>query len=218
MEGCPVANGEKVETMRPRRPNGISSRLHRATGPVSSWKAPNGQSVDLPVRLDLMHLRPDGSAEWRIEATVDLVDDHPQVVSVIVASAQGLDLKQLQQRFRWATPLEVVTRLVPALLENGDDPFTFDYPANGYPDAAVYPRQTRHQLSDEFLEDVARRYLDLGRGYAAAIAAERDVSPRTAVSWIEKARARGILSASRPGAHGGHIVPKSEREQSDQTI
>lgn len=132
-------------------------------------------------------------------------------MSVSVTAANGLDLTTLQQKFRWATPLEVVTRMVPALLESGEDPYTFEYPPNGYPDSAVYPRQSHHQLTDVFLEDVARRYLDLGRGYSAAIAAERDVSPRTAISWVEKARARGILSASKPGAHGGHIVPKSKR-------
>ena len=46
-------------------------------------------------------------------------------MSVSVTAANGLDLTTLQQKFRWATPLEVVTRMVPALLESGEDPYTF---------------------------------------------------------------------------------------------
>lgn len=215
MEGSVAAPTGMMINMLPPRPTGISSRLHTAPGPRYAWTAPNGQSVSLPVTLDIIDVKPDGTVAWSVEAVVDLIGEAPKVTSISISSTQGLDLARLQQKFRWATPLEVVTRMVPALLENGQDPFNFDYPPNGYPDAAVYPRQARNQLSDEFLEDVARRYLALGRGYATVIAAERDVSPRTAVSWVEKARARGILSASRPGAHGGQIVPEAERRRRD---
>lgn len=193
------------------RPTGISSRLHAAPGPRSEWASPGEQMVDLPVTLDLVNVLPGGAVAWTVDATVDLVDNVPHVVSVKLAATRGLDLQVLQRKFRWATPLEVVTRMVPALLADGQDPYSFDYPPNGYPDAAEYPRRSHHQLTDAFLEDVARRYLDLGRGYSTAIAAERDVTPRTAVSWIEKARERGILSAGQAGAHGGRINPKSER-------
>ena len=47
----------------------------------------------------------------------------------------------------------------------------------------------------------------IGRGYARTIAAERNVSQRTVVSWIEKARARGILSATTAGRMGGEVRP-----------
>lgn len=203
--------------MRNSRPAGISSRLHRAEGPRSTWTAPNGEEVDLPVTLDLVNVLPDGSAEWTVHAKVEMVDGTPLVTSVSVASSRGLDLHTLQAKFRWATPLEVVTRTVPALIKHGEDPYSFDFPPNGYPDAAEFPRRPRHELTDAFLEDIARRYLDLGRGYSAAIAAERDVSSRTAVSWVEKARDRGILSTSRPGAHGGQIVPRSKRPKSGRS-
>ena len=67
-------------------------------------------------------------------------------------------------------------------------------------------------LGDAFLEDVARQYLAIGRGYARAIAAERHVSQRTVVSWIEKARRRGILTRVPAGSFGGTIVPKARRQ------
>jgi transposase len=66
-------------------------------------------------------------------------------------------------------------------------------------------------LSDPFLEEIAREYLRIGRGYARAIASERHVSERTVVSWVEKARRRGILTRVPPGSFGGTIVPKSRR-------
>ena len=59
---------------------------------------------------------------------------------------------------------------------------------------------------ETFLEAIVARYLALGRGYAKAIAVERNVSPRTVVSWIEKARARGILTATTPGSFGGKLA------------
>ena len=67
-------------------------------------------------------------------------------------------------------------------------------------------RTTPTRLTDAFLEVIAVRYLRLGRGYAKAIAAERNVSPRTVVSWIEKARERGILTGTSPGSMGGSLA------------
>jgi hypothetical protein len=43
------------------------------------------------------------------------------------------------------------------------------------------------------------------------MAAERHVSPRTVVSWIEKARRRGILTRVPQGGYGGEIIPRSRR-------
>ena len=46
-----------------------------------------------------------------------------------------------------------------------------------------------------------------GRGYAASLAHEYFVTSRTVVIWVEKARARGILSAPpSSGATGGHLL------------
>jgi hypothetical protein len=94
---------------------------------------------------------------------------------------------------------------VPSLLARGIDPFQHDYATVGYPDAADPGRARSRELSAAFLEEVARRYLDLGRGYADELAAEYSVSRRTVISWVEKARQRGILTATTPGAVGGHI-------------
>jgi len=40
------------------------------------------------------------------------------------------------------------------------------------------------------------------------------VSQRTVVSWVEKARRRGILTRVRPGSYGGEIVPRTKRRPS----
>ena len=155
----------------------------------------------------------DGSVVWSFTATVDLRDGEPRLVRVVVEGRGGLDHGRLQREFRWASPLEVVRRAVPALLERGIDPFTYHYPSEGFPEAAELEVDRGWRLTDAFLEEIARRYLDLGRGYARTIAAERAVTPRTAVSWVEKARRRGILSRVKPGSHGGHIIPVDQRRR-----
>jgi transposase-like protein len=62
------------------------------------------------------------------------------------------------------------------------------------------------RLTDEFLEGIVKAYLESGRGYAKKIAVIRGVSERTVVSWIQKARERGILSKTRPGSRGGELT------------
>ena len=79
-------------------------------------------------------------------------------------------------------------------------PFDVDLPLTGFPEAATLDRPSNQPLTDQFLEDIAREYLSIGRGYARAIAAERHVSERTVVSWVEKARKQGILTRVRPGS------------------
>ncbi|MGA9146258.1 MAG: hypothetical protein WBZ04_01740, partial [Candidatus Nanopelagicales bacterium] len=116
MEGSVAAPTGMMINMLPPRPTGISSRLHTAPGPRYAWTAPNGQSVSLPVTLDIIDVKPDGTVAWSVEAVVDLIGEAPKVTSISISSTQGLDLARLQQKFRWATPLEVVTRMVPALL------------------------------------------------------------------------------------------------------
>ena len=191
--------------MSSARPVGISSRLRRAAGGPTEWISPTGQRVTLPVVLDIAQVNASGAVDWLVEAAVDLVNGEPAITSMSVVSASGLDTERLQNDFRWATPLEVVTVTVPQLLEKGVDPYEHDYATRGYPDAADLARTPQRQLSDAFLAEVSRRYLAQGRGYAVALAHQYQVTPRTVVSWIEKARARGILSATTPGVAGGHI-------------
>lgn len=119
----------------------------------------------------------------------------------------GLDLTTLQRDFRWVSPLTAVTGILPRLVASGSDPFTLDLPVSGFPAAAIQPLRRRGILTDEFLLTIAREYLARGRGYAASLAHEYFVTPRTVVSWVEKARARGILSAPpSSGATGGHLL------------
>jgi hypothetical protein len=102
--------------------------------------------------------------------------------------------------------LDVVERMIPRLLAEGIDPFTIDLPVTGFPEVASGSRKGQGQLSDAFLRDIAEEYLRVGRGYARRIALERNVSPRTVVSWVVKARERGILGpAPKPGAYGGEL-------------
>jgi hypothetical protein len=157
--------------------------------------------------VDMVHVDPVVTTRsWRVDATVNLVDGFPAIVDVRIQSDGGLDHEVLQGTFRWATPLDVVTQAMPALLAIGIDPFNYDLPLDGFPMAAYVDRTTPTRLTDAFLEGVAARYLVLGRGYAKEIAHERNVSPRTVVSWIEKARARGILTPTTPGSLGGKLV------------
>jgi hypothetical protein len=122
----------------------------------------------------------------------------------------GLDLSMLQRDFRWASPLAAVTGILPRLIADGSDPFAVALPLSGFPAVAIQPLRRKGNLSDEFLTTIAREYLARGRGYAASLAHEYFVTPRTVVSWVEKARARGILSAPpSSGATGGRLLIKA---------
>jgi transposase-like protein len=201
------------------RPPGYSSRLHRARGPRRTWVAPNGQALELPVIVDHVNVDPKtGNFIWHIEARVDLVGRHPNLVDIRLIGNPCLDTVLLQRFFRWATPVEVVRRTVPALLEKGIDPFKHEYATDGYPDAADIDRKTTNALSDAFLEEVARQYVEIGRGYARVIARQRGVSERTVVSWVQKARRRNILSPTTPGRRSEEIVPAENRKRADGRI
>lgn len=147
---------------------------------------------------------------WSVEATVDLVGQDPALTQVLLRGPAGLDPVTLPRDFRWASPVEAVTRLAPLMIEQGLDPFEQDFPMTGYPEVTRHTGADNH-LSDEFLEDVARDYLAMGRGYSHQLALRFCVSPRTVVSWVEKARRRGILTATSPGKAGGEFVPRSAR-------
>lgn len=191
------------------RPPGVSSRISRAEGPRHSWTT-GEVTVDLPVIVDWVRLDPStGEQNVAIEARIDLVEGRPEIVQMSLIAHAGLDLVELQRDFRWASPLAVVTGILPRLIAAGEDPFACDVPFTGFPAVAAQPIRRRGILSDEFLTTIVREYLVRGRGYAASMAQEYFVTPRTVVSWVEKARKRGLLSAppSR-GAAGGHLIAK----------
>ena len=188
------------------RPPGVSSRLVRVAGTTRPWNAGNGEQVDLPVVVDYVVVDERGVAV-RIEATVDHGAHRPVVTSMSFHSRDGLDLDRLQREFRWRTPIDIVERLVPRMLEAGIDPFDQDLPVTGFPEAALGLARGRGELSDAFLREIAEEYVRLGRGYAKRMALERNVAPRTVVSWVVKARERGILGPPpKPGAAGGDVL------------
>ena len=191
----------------------VSSRFVRADGPRHPWTT-GEVTVDLPVIVDWVQTDPTtGDATIRINARVDLVEGEPQIVQMSLTAPAGLDLAVLQREFRWATPLNAVMGILPRLIASGSDPFAADLPLTGFPAVAVQPIRHRRILTDEFLTTIAREYLSRGRGYAASLAQEYFVTPRTVVSWVEKARTRKILSApAKPGATGGRLLrsPTSE--------
>lgn len=185
----------------------VTSRITRAGGPRHRWRTAE-VTVDLPVIVNWVSVDESTDEEdVRVEARVDLVDGEPAIVGMSLVSRAGLDLVALQRDFRWASPLAVVTGILPELIAAGADPFAVDLPVTGFPAVAAKPVRRRGILTDEFLNTIAREYLVRGRGYATSLAREYYVTPRTVVSWVEKARARGLLSSppSR-GAVGGHLV------------
>lgn len=168
--------------------------------------------IDLPIIVDWVNVdNATGEETVRIEALVDLVGDKPQIVKMSLAAHDGLDLAALQRDFQWATPLTAVTGILPRLIGAGSDPFAVDLPVSGFPAVAIQPLRRRGVLSDEFLTTIAREYLARGRGYAASLAEEYYVTPRTVVSWVEKARARSILSPPpAKGAAGGRLLAQAD--------
>jgi hypothetical protein len=194
---------------------GMTSRIRVAPGRKRRWQVSQEHSFPLPVIVDHKFVDPETrEVGWLIEATIDLVDGEPALVRMNAHMPAGIDPYRMQREFRWASPLDVVATGVPLLLERGIDPFDFDLPLTGFPAAAELKHPSNQRLSDGFLEEIAREYLAIGRGYAAVIASERHVSNRTVVSWIEKARRRGILTRVPAGGFGGQIVPKSKRRPS----
>lgn len=191
---------------------GVTSRLRPAPGRKRTWHISEALSFQLPVIVDHSCVDPDtGEQQWLFEATIDLIDGVPALVRMNARVPGGFDTHRVQREFRWASPLDVVRVTVPQLLERGIDPFAYDLPVTGFPDAADMNGRSNRPLGDRFLEDIARQYLAIGRGYAEVIAAERHVSHRTVVSWVEKARRRGILTRVPAGSYGGQIVPEGRR-------
>ena len=189
-----------------RRPRGYSSRVRKVSGQNRIWTAHNGQQVRLPLIVDHMNIDEDGVQTWLAEAKIDLVANEPQLISMHLEAKPNLDAVRLQRFFRWASPLEVVRIAIPSLLEEGINPFEYEFPTDGFPDAAQIGRADNSRLSDEFLKGLAREYVEVGRGYARIIAEQRGVSPRTVVSWVEKARKRGFIEPTKPGKRSKRVV------------
>jgi len=191
---------------------GVTSRVRPAEGLQRNWAISATTHFPLPVIVDHMFRDPEsGALGWWIQATIDLVNGTPALVDMHLTVPGGADIARLQREFRWASPLDIVMLTVPQLLERGLDPFDYDFPVGDFPKSADLTEPGTARLDDEFLESIVREYLACGRGYAKTMARHYSVSPRTVVSWIEKARRRGILSPVRQGAHGGEIVPRAQR-------
>lgn len=191
---------------------GLTSRIRPAPGRKRLWHISDSLAFPLAVIVDHCSVDPDtGEQQWLFEATIDLRDGAPALVRMDARVPGGFDTHRVQREFRWASPLEVVQVTVPQLLAKGIDPFAYDLPVTGFPNAANLNGPSNGPLSDDFLEGIAREYLAIGRGYARTIAEQRHVSQRTVVSWVEKARRRGILTRVPAGSHGGQIVPRSRR-------
>jgi len=190
------------------------STLSPVPGRTYIWQAPNGQEVQLPVKLELIWENAQThQLIFKSTATIGFVQNEPVILELTTSSPFGLDLKALQNHFRWRSPLDVITILVPKLMEKGIDPYSYKYPVEGFPDCVdIMDSQSKtNRLSDQFLEELAVEYLKSGRGYASQIAKIRGVSERTVVSWVEKARDRNILTRVNRGQTGGKIIPPEER-------
>lgn len=156
----------------------------------------------MPLVVDIVQIdTATGEGVWMIEAMVDLVNGEPAATQIHIHNRLGIDPVEMSRDFRWGSPVEIVRRVLPALMADGVDIWTADLPLN--PMTEVNDSQGR--LSDEFLRGIARQYLELGPEYARVIAAERGVSPRTVIGWIAKARKRGILTGTTRGHVGGEI-------------
>ncbi|WP_145975806.1 hypothetical protein [Ruegeria atlantica] len=180
--------------------------MRRLDGPEQIWFLPDGEKLSFPVALDIQSVAP-GSREvdWRIDAHMTLQNRVPIMAALHITNPSGIDPAHMKAFFRWETPLDVVRILVPDLLRRGVDPFDYNYPTRGFPDAAIQSRHPLSALTDDFLREIADQYRAIGRGYSAKIAAEFGVSKRTAVSWVEKARKKGILGKTRPGKYGEDV-------------
>jgi hypothetical protein len=169
----------------------VHGQVSRIRGAASVWQATEHHTFTLPLVVDFMSVDESGSLEYLFEATIDLINGQPGLAEMSLRSSRGLDTVTLQREFRWASPVAVITRLVPRILTRGLDPFIQELPVSGFPKVLNEGAKVNARLSDDFLEQVACDYLAIGRGYATAMSIKHGVLPRTVVSWVEKARQRG---------------------------
>ena len=173
-----------------------SSRVRPGVGAKKRWVAPNGVSVPLPLVVLLFHVdATSGQETWRFEATVELVDGMPQVTRYDLRNNEGFNPVFMEKMFRWGTPLHVVTSHIPVLILEGVDIWETEIPFDAR--SGADPETSRH--SDEFLMTIVKEYERIGRGYAKELAALYGVAPRTVVSWMEKARKRGLAAPATQG-------------------
>ncbi len=197
----------------------VAYRIRPVPGRKSQWRIDDDITFILPVLVAYEMVDPvTHEIDWQGHATIDLVEGgHPAVTHMDVRCSRGIDPVHVQRDFRWSTPLQIVTRTVPSLLRRGIDPFTVELSIDRPLVRTEHPGPVNAQLSEDFLEAIAGEYLAHGRGYAKTIAAQHDVSERTVVNWVEKARWRGILSRVKPGSIGGHIIPTDQRNRATKT-
>ena len=151
--------------------------------------------------LDVVEVGSDGATVlWRVEARVELIEGRPSITRIVLDSAVGLQPQMLQVKFRWATPLDVVTRAVPQLIADGIDPFDYEYPIRNFPDAADVGRAQGRRLTDAFLADVAQRYVALGA-----------VMRRSSRPSAMCRRGRSSAGSRRPGSAASSRAPGRAR-------
>ncbi|MCB0917281.1 MAG: hypothetical protein KDC39_01790 [Actinobacteria bacterium] len=190
-------------------------RIDPGAGEPELWRpqgAPTATAIPFPVRATFeVRADSDTSGPPAVTITVDvkLIDDRPAIVRAVFDAEQGIDLDRTQQEFKWRTTLQIIV----GHLTSADPATAF---GRWLESDDTRPLVAATALDDDFLERIAREYLEAGRGYSAAFAAKYGISRRSAVRWVEKARARGILSRpATPGAVGGQIIDPADRVPED---
>ena len=144
---------------------------------------------------------------------MDLVAGEPKRPGCVWRRRRDSTPVRCRSGSRWATPLEVVTRTVPQLLELGSRPI---HPRLRHP--RISGRGGRRSRSPP----PADRRLPGGRGTAPCRArpglrrgagprAQRGAAHGRQAGW--RRRARGILSPTRPGAVGGAVRARADRSR-----
>jgi hypothetical protein len=139
-----------------------------------------------------------------VEGVVDAVDGRPALTGVTFDAPGGIHLPSWQREWRWSW-----------LLDQALQSFQQDHRAAVDEYLAHVGRP--HDLTDGFLATIAADYLTIGRGYARTIARREHKSERTVRSWIELARARGLLThPPDAGAVGGRLTARGRRALAEQ--
>ena len=187
-----------------------SSRVRPGVGAKKRWVAPNGVSVPLPLVVLLFHVdATSGQETWRFEATVELVDGMPQATRYDLRNNEGFNPVFMAKMFRWGTPVHIVTSHIPLLIADGVDIWEAEMPF----DARGSADEVTGRHSDEFLMTIVKEYERIGSGYAKQLSALYGVAPRTVVSWMEKARKRGLAT----GGSRGRITTRSSGSSSSSS-
>lgn len=174
----------------------LCASVSPAPGRKRSWVARNGQRIVYPLQVAIREFSPLLERNlWELNAIVDVVDGVPQTISISLSTPDGTDHVFHERRIRWDAPRDIATWWVADRLENGSDPFVDE------PSPALYlTLETRYELTPDFLRNIGRESIEIGRGYANALAHRYGTTPRTIRSWVEKGRREGVIPpAPRPG-------------------